>query len=83
MKCIEKTKTKEFFVITEKNYKKGIEWLFLLYGKEVQIRKTETKKQFDTKECRITYTLNDKVHVLILFCGNIAILDKENKRIYI
>lgn len=78
MECIEKRKTKEFFIVTNKSYKKAIQWLFDIYGKELKI----LNHWIDRGLVNIKYEVKGHTQVLKLPMEDVAIFDKEDKRIF-
>lgn len=77
-KCIEKRYTKEFFIVNNTNYKKIFEWLFNIYGKELKI----LDHYIDDNLVFIKYKVSNNRKGLYIPLGNVAIYDKENKRIF-
>ena len=77
-KCIEKRYTKEFFIVSETNYKKSFEWLFDIHGKKLKI----LDHYIDDNFVYIKYELANIRKGLYFPIGNVAIYDKENKRIF-
>ena len=77
-KCIEKRYTKEFFIVTDANYKKVFEWLFDIHGKELNI----LDHYIDGNLVYIKYEHYSHPRSHYFPLGDVAIYDKENKRIY-
>ena len=78
MRCIEKRYTKDFFIVTDTNYKKAFEWLFDIHGKELNI----LDHYIDGNLVYIKYEHYRHPRGLYFPLGDVAIYDKENKRIY-
>lgn len=78
MRCIEKRYTKDFFIVTDTNYKKAFEWLFDIHGKELNI----LDHYIDGNLVYIKYEHYSHPRRLYFPLGDVAIYDKENKRIY-
>lgn len=78
MRCIEKRYTKDFFIVTDTNYKKAFEWLFDIHGKELNI----LDHYVDGNLVYIKYEHYSHPRRLYFPLGDVAIYDKENKRIY-
>lgn len=78
-KCIERRNTKDFFIITDTNYKKAFEWLFDIYGKKLNILDHYIN---NNGLVYIKYRYNNQKKGLYLPLGNVALYDKENKSIF-
>lgn len=78
-KCIEKRYTKEFFIVRETNYKKAFEWLFDIHGKKLKI----LDHYINSNLVYIKYEYSNHKKELHFLLGDVAIYDKENKRIFI
>lgn len=78
MRCIEKRYTKDFFIVTDTNYKKAFEWLFDIHGKELNI----LDHYINGNLVYIKYEHYSHPRGLYFLLGDVAIYDKENKSIY-